>query len=257
MADFQTELAKLKAEGLTFAQCITAFAAASDDPFVKAAQELVSGKEGELEVDDVTVISESEDGGAYVLSWVWVGNEEAGIRTNSEILEMVLEGAEEKLKSIQGLDEATVHLRNCQADWLEDLISNFADEIDGIESEVVDRLPGQIVWIDEDMKQVQFMPSDAISQLRLLAREAGLDDGVSDQAEKFVAKYGNKLDAILTSHYTGIMGNTYKLANGQLTASTYLEGQYVCKTCGSHEVSYDQSANDAYCAACGKWQNDQ
>ena len=29
-------------------------------------------KDGEIEIDDDAVISESEDGGAYVQAWVWV-----------------------------------------------------------------------------------------------------------------------------------------------------------------------------------------
>ena len=43
---------------------------------------------------------------------------------------------------------------------------------------------------------------------------------------------------------------------GGTTQSTYLEGRYVCKHCGSGEVSFDQGVNDAYCAACGTWQNE-
>lgn len=31
--------------------------------------------EGECEIDDNAIVSESEDGGAYVQAWVWVDNE--------------------------------------------------------------------------------------------------------------------------------------------------------------------------------------
>lgn len=37
-------------------------------------------EEGECEIDDLAVVSVSEDGGAYVQAWVWVSNEDAGIK---------------------------------------------------------------------------------------------------------------------------------------------------------------------------------
>lgn len=50
--------------------------------------------------------------------------------------------------------------------------------------------------------------------------------------------------------------NTYKLSTGEETTSTHMEGQYVCKFCGSSEVVYQQGVNDASCQDCGKWQNE-
>lgn len=43
---------------------------------------------------------------------------------------------------------------------------------------------------------------------------------------------------------------------GETVQNTYLEGKYVCKHCGSVQVSFDQGVGDAYCANCGQWQND-
>jgi hypothetical protein len=43
------------------------------------------------------------------------------------------------------------------------------------------------------------MPSDALNQLRMLARHGGLPDHVADQAERFCIRYGNKLDAMLAA----------------------------------------------------------
>lgn len=106
------------------------------------------------------------------------------------------------LANTQNQGEEAEILRNTlmgfQADWLEDLITNFSDELDDIETEVAKGLPGPVTWLTEDMKHVQFMASDAISQLRLLARQHGLKDALSDKAEQFILKYGNKLDAVLT-----------------------------------------------------------
>lgn len=190
-------LATLKDCGLTFADCVQAFGDNDSDSYVAAAQNKV--QEGDLEVDIPTVVSRGADG-AYVQAWVWVSNREAGILTHSEVLEEVLEHARVALEKPLDLEAEEKKLRNIQSDWLEDLITNFADELDEIESEVpkAPGIPGSIAWVTEDNVKVRFMPSDAISQLRLLARQHGLPDNVSDQAERFVSQYGNKLDAILT-----------------------------------------------------------
>lgn len=43
-----------------------------------------NAEEGELEVDDDAVVSMGGDPGAYVMSWQWVGMEEAGVGCYSE-----------------------------------------------------------------------------------------------------------------------------------------------------------------------------
>jgi len=48
---------------------------------------------------------------------------------------------------------------------------------------------------------------------------------------------------------------TYLLKDGTTTTSTHMEGQYVCKHCGSSEVVYQQGVDDARCQDCGTWQN--
>ena len=79
----QERLLALKAEGLTFGACITAFGVDRDtDPFAKVAFENYQD-EGSTEIDDFTVLSKSKDG-AYVMAWVWVSNEEAGIPSDEE-----------------------------------------------------------------------------------------------------------------------------------------------------------------------------
>ena len=75
----QNELRQLIEKGLTFGECIAAFAAPKDDPIVLAAREITIHQEGKLEVDETTVRSGSTDDGDYVLAWLWVSNEEAGL----------------------------------------------------------------------------------------------------------------------------------------------------------------------------------
>lgn len=186
-----TQLAELKENGLTIGECITAFAVPNDDPYVKGARSLILGGD-DIEIDDNTTTSVGEDG-AWVLNWLWVSNEEAGILTNTGILETVWEYACKRMSDEQGLKVP----HNIAADWLQDLVQNFSDELDGIETEVLKGLPAPITWTDVDGTEYRFMPSDAVSQLRLIARENGLPDDISDKAEQFCIRYGNKLDAIL------------------------------------------------------------
>lgn len=37
-------------------------------------------EEGELEIDDNSIVSMGGDDGAYVQAWVWIANEEAGVK---------------------------------------------------------------------------------------------------------------------------------------------------------------------------------
>lgn len=41
-------------------------------------------KDGKVEVDDGAIVSLSEDGGAYVMAWVWVSNADMGIKDEDE-----------------------------------------------------------------------------------------------------------------------------------------------------------------------------
>lgn len=83
MTDIEKELAALKERGLTFGQCVHLFGVDRKvDPYTKAAFE-ARNRDGELEIDSRTVVSESDDGGAYVMAWVWVTDEEAGVKTET------------------------------------------------------------------------------------------------------------------------------------------------------------------------------
>lgn len=64
------ELQALKAAGLMFNDCVTAFGT-RDDPHLLAARDAYQ-EDGKLEFDEIAVVSLSEDGGAYVMAWQWV-----------------------------------------------------------------------------------------------------------------------------------------------------------------------------------------
>lgn len=194
--DLDAALSALKSRGLKFADCISAFATHAGDPYVEYVRNVVQTEE--RGVDDKVVIAPGEDG-AFVMMWQWVSDREAGLLKHADLLEAMLECAQKTLDAHDGTDEDVRSLREGQAQWLEELITNFADELDGIEHEVIKRAPAAIDWTTAEGVRLHFMPSDAINQLRLLARRGGLSDSLSDQVDRFSIRFGNKLDAVLAA----------------------------------------------------------
>lgn len=73
MTDLTQQLDALIQQGLTFGAAVNAFAA-NQPPELAAYAQAVETRDGELEVDDNAIVSVSEDGGAYVMAWVWVSD---------------------------------------------------------------------------------------------------------------------------------------------------------------------------------------
>lgn len=69
---------------LSFAECVRQHAAPEDDLYVAAARRFPSVLDTEcnVEIDDRTVTSHG-DGGAWVMAWLWVTDEEAGIAAST------------------------------------------------------------------------------------------------------------------------------------------------------------------------------
>ncbi|WP_043795871.1 hypothetical protein [Delftia sp. Cs1-4] len=194
-------LQALLGDGLTLGECIRAFAVSDDDPYVAAARTAVQADD-DVEIDDWTATSVGE-GGAWVLAWLWVSDAQAGVLSHSEMLEDVWRRAGDLLTGAHGLDDGTAWLRNNQVLWLEEVLGNFADEIDGIESARPASEPGAIVWRDERGHDLRFAPSEAVSQLLVLARRAGLRPPLAEHCQRFCAQYGGILDAMLAALRTG------------------------------------------------------
>jgi len=58
---------------LNFADCVEFFGERNDrQRRIAARARLRLTHEGELEIDDRTVISEADDNGSYVMAWVWL-----------------------------------------------------------------------------------------------------------------------------------------------------------------------------------------
>lgn len=189
-------LGALRAGGLTIGGCIRAFAVPNDDPYVSAARAEIQADD-DVEIDDHTTTSVG-DGGAWVLAWLWISDEQAGVLSHSAMLEEVLVHARKALTGAHGLDAETAKLRESQTDWLEDLLSNHADEVDDIASARPASEPGAILWVDEEGRDVLFVSSEALLHLLALARQAGLKARVVEHCERFCAQHGSTLDAVLT-----------------------------------------------------------
>lgn len=67
--------------GLAFRDVVPIFAEDDRNPYVAAAHDSRHLEEGGVEVDAEAVVSKGEDAGAYVMAWLWVSDEEAGIAT--------------------------------------------------------------------------------------------------------------------------------------------------------------------------------
>lgn len=185
-------LSALVANGYTFSDVSTPFAVDSDtDPYAKAACLKVANEEGSIEVDGTTVISKGDDDGAYVMSWIWVSDVEAGVVSNSKKLTWLVEC----LDSIEQQSVVYVHRA-----WLEDTLANFSDEIDEIESEQpVWGEPTELQW-QHDGQVHTFLASDALKSMAAAAKDNELlDEPDMTEIESFITTHGAKLDLILRS----------------------------------------------------------
>jgi len=88
----QIDATELKKHGLDYVQAkIKASQADEQNPDTAKYRAAADVREGELEVDPDAVVSFSDDGGAYVMSWQWVSAKEIGLSTCDECGERVSE----------------------------------------------------------------------------------------------------------------------------------------------------------------------
>ncbi len=70
-------LRTLVAKGLTFGHCTDAFRPSSEDELAYVQQaEAQDHHDGELEIPSNAVVSLGDNGGAYVMAWVWVSDKD-------------------------------------------------------------------------------------------------------------------------------------------------------------------------------------
>lgn len=77
------KLSNLVAEGLLFSDCVDVFGIHRDNNFWASMADKKYGEEGSIEIDDKTVVSDSEDGN-YVMAWLWVPNSEGPLIIKTE-----------------------------------------------------------------------------------------------------------------------------------------------------------------------------
>jgi hypothetical protein len=184
----------LKANGMDLGVCTRAFAVDDNDPYAIYARANLTSNE--VELDDAVCIAPGDDG-AFVMMWQWVSSSQAGIVSNSECLELLLDFASEKLvrETLTTTEHQTTRI---YLDWLEDLISNFADELDSI-AQITDLRSGPhtIDWLDEHHQTHTFAPSEALAWLHHYAYQ-GERNALNEQlVHAFMAAHGKTLDSVL------------------------------------------------------------
>lgn len=178
----------LEKRGINYADCVAAFGeSATKNPFVKAARKRAS--EGDLEIDDVAVVSDGGDPGAYVSCWLWVSFSDADIGSASmdDLCAFLIPRLTEN-----DIDRRPLFAR---FEWLQDLIMNFEEAIDDIDNVVVrhDAPTCVINWTTSD-QTYQFSPSSAITDLVAEARRLGVSECVAKAVEIYLERYGDALD---------------------------------------------------------------
>lgn len=194
-ANDATVIETLKSNGMDLAVCTKAFAAEETNLYVLYARQNLTSYEAEL--DDAVCIAPGSDG-AFVMMWHWVSSREAGFVPNSECLELLFDAATEKL-SKERMATAEHKRTAVYLGWLEDLIGNFADEIDSIADATDLRSgPHAIDWRDEHQQTHTFAPSEALSWLHNYAYNGEQNASNEQHVFAFITAHGKTLDSVLS-----------------------------------------------------------
>jgi len=188
------------ANEIEFSDAVKAFGVSREEnPYAKAAWE--AGDEGELEVDESTVVSRSI-GGAYVLAWQFVSDEEAGCESSSALLEALAETLRKVLDTpvtriragSELWDAARVKRLSASLAWLEETLGNFADEIDELINPGVSF--GEVHFSHEGSTYV-ITPSTALAEMLNACEQAIEATGRGQRIRETVMRIGPLLDTSL------------------------------------------------------------
>lgn len=183
-------------EGIDFDDCVRAFGEGEgNNPYVRAVMGMA--EEGDLEFDDVTVVSEGGDHGAYVLGWKWVSFEEADIGSAS--LEAMCKALDAHLSF--GAENTGQWPLLAKLEWLQETLSNFAEELDDIGNDDPIHDVSQAICWTTDFGTFTFTPSTAIADLLAEARASQqLHEADAKAVEIYLDEFGDKLDRMLTTY---------------------------------------------------------
>ncbi|MHB1665971.1 hypothetical protein [Thiomonas sp.] len=211
--DLREALRALKDQGLMFSDVIAVYGQTpEEDPYLMAAK--LASKDGDLELDDQSIVSRGDDRGAYVLMWKWIDDEQVlarGYRNSGYRISDLLD----RLTSPMETDQPTIEQRaqekrlSIYVAWLEDTLSNFSDEIDwlALQPETPSEPPVPLQW-DAGDESIRFLPSEAIAALQdRYERDEQPFTGLSSWAQsallrEWLKAEGPKLDASLTAFGT-------------------------------------------------------
>lgn len=129
--------------------------------------------------------------------------EERPAPTHSAVWEEILTRAKVTIEHPKGLlDPETLAIRRHQADWLEELISNYAEELDTVEHEPILRTPQLITWVTKDLGTIQFLATPTLEAFIELANQSGLPLTFRVQAEHFCRQYKDLLNSLFSTVQT-------------------------------------------------------
>lgn len=187
----------VKASGLTFGEIITPFQEDESNPYVKAAIE--KNEAGEMEVDCPAVVSDGDDRGAYVLAWLWVTDEEAGIPHISEELSVVqscISAHANELNKLFGDNDSKGDIArlNAEALWLENVLEDYKTEIDQVEAKEMHGVSLPKVRYTHLDKEEVIEPSKALKELLDIGAALSLSSEVKMRLHDFIENHGAILD---------------------------------------------------------------
>lgn len=117
---------------------------------------------------------------------------------NAELLETMLTSARAMAGKTGWVDTDRIY-----GDWIEEVITNFADELDLIEGEVPRGIQRPIIWVDNNFRSFEFPPSVALQRLLELAQQGGLAPDHAQLARAFCEKYGGTIESLLHVYQVG------------------------------------------------------
>lgn len=169
--------------GLTFGDCINAFAVTREESaFVRAAQWT---SDDDIEFDDLNVVARSERG-AFVHCWHFVANAAAGIPEPSVMLEELLQFA----SSIEQPQSMRLQMLRGAMAQVTEAVEDQLDELEGVPFEV------SPMRIEFGPYALDILPSALVIELVSGAKAQGFSPVLAEALLNWIEHQGNLLDQL-------------------------------------------------------------
>ncbi len=198
---FELELSQLRTQGLTFQDCVSQFAVpAYENPFVSKARE--KQVKGQSEVDEQAPIL-IEEKGAFVLSWMWISNREAGVIIISELVDHILTAAKNVLAQVKTPTESIVenyqhNQQRAYVMWLDSLTIEKKELLNTVEKVFVGSNVPQVCEFTVAEQSFVFYPTQALMVLNSLALMGGFSLQHHLETQKFLLSNEQSINIALS-----------------------------------------------------------